>query len=337
MHIPRPSLPAVAALAVTALPLPLQMVGGRRHSPATPPPSAGLAAAQPTTAQPTTAQPTTPQPTTAQPTTAQPTTAQPTTAQPTATPSPHSSIRQGRGWSGRAPASAGGGLDLVLHVHPSSAHHTARAAGDPGDTISDFKFSPATITVHVGDTITWTNNGPTAHTATASNGSFDTGVLKKGESGSHTFTQAGTIAYICSIHPFMHGTVVVLASATPAPAKPAGTTGTGSSGSSGSTGTSGSSGSTGTSGSSGSTGTSGSSGSTGTSGSSGSTGTSGSSGTSGTSGTQATTTATGTTLPVTGLDLMATVLSGAVLVGAGIGLRRRFRGSQDHDGSVRAP
>ena len=91
--------------------------------------------------------------------------------------------------------------------------HTAHAASDPADIISDFKFSPATITIHVGDTITWTNNGPAPHTATASNGSFDTGNLNKGQSASHTFTQAGTFAYICSIHPFMHGTVVVLANA----------------------------------------------------------------------------------------------------------------------------
>jgi hypothetical protein len=89
----------------------------------------------------------------------------------------------------------------------------AHAAGDPSDTISDYKFAPAAITVHVGDTVTWTNDGPTEHSATASNGSFDTGLLKKGASASHTFAQAGTFAYICSIHPFMHGTVVVLATA----------------------------------------------------------------------------------------------------------------------------
>ncbi len=36
----------------------------------------------------------------------------------------------------------------------------AHAASDPGDVISDFKFAPSTITVHAGDTITWTNDGP---------------------------------------------------------------------------------------------------------------------------------------------------------------------------------
>lgn len=94
----------------------------------------------------------------------------------------------------------------------------AHAAGDPGVTIADFNFTPGTTTVHVGQTITWTNNGPSAHTATATNGSFDTGTLSKGQSASHTFTQTGTFSYFCRIHPFMHGTIVVLASSTTPPA-----------------------------------------------------------------------------------------------------------------------
>jgi plastocyanin len=94
--------------------------------------------------------------------------------------------------------------------HRPVAH---QAAGDPGVTIADFHFTAPSTTVHVGDTITWTNDGPSAHTATASNGSFDTGTLNKGQSASHTFTQTGTFTYICRIHPFMHGTIVVLAAA----------------------------------------------------------------------------------------------------------------------------
>jgi plastocyanin len=89
----------------------------------------------------------------------------------------------------------------------------AHATGDPSVAIADFRFTPGAITVHVGDTITWTNSGPSPHTATANGGSFDTGTLQKGQSASHTFTQAGTFSYFCTIHPFMKGTVVVLASA----------------------------------------------------------------------------------------------------------------------------
>ena len=91
------------------------------------------------------------------------------------------------------------------------AKPVARKAASGSVTISDFKFSPASITVNEGDTVTWTNSGPTAHSATAGNGSFDTGVFPRGQSRSHTFDAAGTYSYICRPHPFMKGTVVVQA------------------------------------------------------------------------------------------------------------------------------
>ena len=87
----------------------------------------------------------------------------------------------------------------------------AEAAASASVTIRDFEFDPGTVTVNEGDTVTWTNEGPTVHTATAEDGSFDTGSLRKGESGSATFTSAGSISYICTPHPNMRGTVVVQA------------------------------------------------------------------------------------------------------------------------------
>jgi plastocyanin len=109
----------------------------------------------------------------------------------------------------------------VLALAPRARLTTAHAADDTTVTIADFQFTPATVTIHVGDTVTWINHGPSAHTATANNGSFNTGVLQKGHSASHTFTTAGTFSYICSIHPFMHGTVVVLANTTSTSTTPA--------------------------------------------------------------------------------------------------------------------
>jgi LPXTG-motif cell wall-anchored protein len=89
------------------------------------------------------------------------------------------------------------------------------AAASGGVTIADFSFSPASLTINQGDTVTWVNNGPTPHSATANNGSFNTGILKAGQSGSHTFNQAGTFTYYCQPHPFMKGTIVVRAAQTP--------------------------------------------------------------------------------------------------------------------------
>jgi LPXTG-motif cell wall-anchored protein len=90
----------------------------------------------------------------------------------------------------------------------------AKAAASQTVTVSDFEFAPKGITVNVGDTVTWSNAGPTQHTATANDGSFDTGLLADGESGSHTFDQAGTFSYFCQPHPFMKGTITVQAAAT---------------------------------------------------------------------------------------------------------------------------
>jgi LPXTG-motif cell wall-anchored protein len=87
----------------------------------------------------------------------------------------------------------------------------AIAAASGSVTIADFTFSPTSITIDVGDTVTWNNNGPTPHSATANDGSFDTGILKKGQSGSHTFDQAGSFSYFCKPHPYMKATVVVQA------------------------------------------------------------------------------------------------------------------------------
>src|SRR5687768_4659164 len=82
-------------------------------------------------------------------------------------------------------------------------------AASRGVDIRDFAFSPRTVEVRVGDTVTWTNRDGVAHTATAQNGSFDTGLLAEGESGSVRFRSAGTYRYVCTPHPQMTGTVVV--------------------------------------------------------------------------------------------------------------------------------
>ena len=76
--------------------------------------------------------------------------------------------------------------------------------------IQDFSFKPAHITIKRGTRVTWINKDMTKHTATASNGAFDSGVLRPGQSYSHTFKTAGrTNNYHCEIHHFMRGSVTV--------------------------------------------------------------------------------------------------------------------------------
>ncbi|PRD40554.1 copper-binding protein [Phyllobacterium phragmitis] len=69
--------------------------------------------------------------------------------------------------------------------------------------IQSMKFSVPTLEVAVGDTITFTNHDAAPHTATARDGSFDTGRLAKGESATVTITTAGTFDYFCAVHPSM--------------------------------------------------------------------------------------------------------------------------------------
>ncbi|HEY7981172.1 MAG TPA: cupredoxin family copper-binding protein [Candidatus Eremiobacteraceae bacterium] len=99
----------------------------------------------------------------------------------------------------------------------------SQATPTPGPTaapvavkIVNFAFSPQKVVIPVGGSVTWTNKDDVAHTATASDSSFDSGNLANGQSWTHTFTKAGKYAYICTYHPNMTGTIVVQA-ATPAP------------------------------------------------------------------------------------------------------------------------
>jgi plastocyanin len=81
-------------------------------------------------------------------------------------------------------------------------------AADHTVLIHNHRFSPAQLTIAVGDTVTFVNQDSSPHTATAA-GAFDTGRLGKGDSKRLTFAAAGSFAYICKIHPSMHGTIKV--------------------------------------------------------------------------------------------------------------------------------
>ena len=88
-------------------------------------------------------------------------------------------------------------------------------------TILSFAFTPPSVTINAGESVTWTNRDPVSHTATSNTGAFNTGPFGTGTSKTVTFAIAGTYAYHCSIHPSMTGTVTVLGPApTPVPSTP---------------------------------------------------------------------------------------------------------------------
>ncbi len=87
-------------------------------------------------------------------------------------------------------------------------------AADVSVNIMNFKFDPTPLTIPVGTTVVWTNQDTAPHNATSDPGSaftFATSLLQKGQSDKVTFTTPGTFTYYCTVHPNMHGTVVVTA------------------------------------------------------------------------------------------------------------------------------
>ncbi len=91
---------------------------------------------------------------------------------------------------------------------PPAGATSAPVAGDQV-SIDNFAFAPATLTIRAGGTVTWTNRDEEPHTVAAGDGSFHSPGMGTGSTYSRTFATPGTFDYVCSIHPMMHGTVVV--------------------------------------------------------------------------------------------------------------------------------
>jgi plastocyanin len=116
---------------------------------------------------------------------------------------------------------------LVLLGLPSTAPSLSGPSVARGAThaieIGDGFFSPASLTVAVGDTVTWTNVDDSPHTVTAS-GAFDSGNLNGGQTFSHTFDEAGTFTYVCLYHDEMVAKITVVAASTGSGQAPAAVT-----------------------------------------------------------------------------------------------------------------
>jgi plastocyanin len=87
----------------------------------------------------------------------------------------------------------------------------ARAEGAPSAvTIDNFSFTPASLTVKAGTTVSWTNKDDIPHGIGATNNAFPKSkALDTDDSYSFTFTTPGTYQYFCYLHPKMVGTIVV--------------------------------------------------------------------------------------------------------------------------------
>jgi plastocyanin len=101
-------------------------------------------------------------------------------------------------------------LSLLGVAAATLAAKTADAGGHKTHVveIKGHKFSPATLEMQSGDSVKFINLDSAPHTATADNGAFDTGMLKKGDEATLKITKAGNHSYFCAVHPSMKGKVV---------------------------------------------------------------------------------------------------------------------------------
>jgi len=116
----------------------------------------------------------------------------------------------------------GGGDAAAAPAHPAPPAPAAPAVAAPAATASprptgpvtragirNLAYTPARVEVTAGSTVEWTNSDALAHTVTAADRSFDSGLIQPGKSWSHTFTTPGTYDFSCTPHPFMKGVVIV--------------------------------------------------------------------------------------------------------------------------------
>jgi plastocyanin len=85
----------------------------------------------------------------------------------------------------------------------------AAAASTTSVDIDKFAFAPKEIIIAPGTTVVWTNHDATPHTIAASDKSFVSKGLDTDDKYEHTFEAEGDFTYVCTLHPFMTGTVHV--------------------------------------------------------------------------------------------------------------------------------
>lgn len=126
-----------------------------------------------------------------------------------------SMIVASRRWLGVGVATAAVVVGLVTACSSGSTSSSMTmstpmtGSGSSQVEIKNFTFEPMMLSIAVGTTVTWKFDDSAQHTVSADDKSFVSPALSNGQTYTHTFTTAGTFQYICSIHQYMKGTIVV--------------------------------------------------------------------------------------------------------------------------------
>jgi plastocyanin len=108
-----------------------------------------------------------------------------------------------------SPTTSPGGVTTSAGGASTTAGGTGPTAGGAQISLENIKVNPTSITVKVGEAVTFVNNDSVDHQMVGDNGEFDSGKMAPGATYTYTPAKAGTIAYHCSIHPSMTGTITV--------------------------------------------------------------------------------------------------------------------------------
>ena len=98
-------------------------------------------------------------------------------------------------------------VSAAWSLAPALSQTARSSAGDSAMTVhlKGDAFQPDTVTVKVGETVTFTNDDQVAHNVIAPDKGIDSGDIRPGKSWQYTFTTAGTYDYLCTYHPGMKG------------------------------------------------------------------------------------------------------------------------------------
>jgi plastocyanin len=103
-----------------------------------------------------------------------------------------------------------------MKIYPPQSSTTQSTSATPTTAVKgeviirNNTFIPDTMTVKVGDMVTWVNEETYGHDVKSDNGIFQSPKMATGEKYSYAFLKEGTYTYICSIHPFMHAKIIVI-------------------------------------------------------------------------------------------------------------------------------
>jgi plastocyanin len=101
------------------------------------------------------------------------------------------------------------GMTMLAAIPADAAGTNVSMVEGNAKDANTWKFEPNNITVKAGSTVAWVNKGKQPHSASANDGSFDSGAMKGGATWEHKFDRPGDFPYVCAFHPQMTGVVKV--------------------------------------------------------------------------------------------------------------------------------